>query len=84
MDLVGWSEERYAAIMERVSRRSRAELGFDSVAGMPLSALNGDNVVQPGVAAPWYDGLTLLQHLEAARRSGAARARRRSACRCSG
>ena len=66
MDLVGWSEERYAAIMEQYALFAR-ELGFDSVVGVPLSALNGDNVVQRGVAAPWYDGFTLLQQLEAAR-----------------
>ena len=45
MDLVGWTEERYATIMEQYALFAR-ELGFDSVAGVPLSALNGDNVVR--------------------------------------
>src|SRR4051794_36441858 len=40
---------------------------FASVVGVPLSALNGDNIVQHGVAAPWYDGPTLLEQLEAAK-----------------
>ena len=51
--------------MARVSRRSPRELGFREIVGIPLSALNGDNVVHPAVAAPWYAGPTLLQYLEA-------------------
>ena len=31
---------------------------------IPLSALNGDNVVDPSAHTPWYDGPTLLGHLE--------------------
>jgi sulfate adenylyltransferase subunit 1 len=63
MDLVGWSEETYRTIMRDFEAFS-AELGFAAVVGIPLSALNGDNVVLPAVAAPWYGGLTLLQYLE--------------------
>src|SRR4051794_16052595 len=65
MDLVGWSQDRYAAIMAEY-RAFAAELGLASVAGVPLSALNGDNVVEPAVAAPWYAGPTLLRRLETA------------------
>ena len=39
-------------------------LGFSEIVGIPMSALSGDNVVDPGIAAPWYDGPTLLRHLE--------------------
>ncbi len=65
MDLVGWSEEQYKAIMAEFEAFA-ADLSFETVVGIPLSALNGDNVVLPAIAAPWYGGLTLLQYLERA------------------
>jgi len=34
------------------------------VVTIPMSALNGDNVVEPSTRTPWYDGTTLLDHLE--------------------
>jgi sulfate adenylyltransferase subunit 1 len=66
MDLIGWSQDRYEAIMDDYAAFADG-LGFATVVGVPLSALNGDNIVQHGVAAPWYDGPTLLEQLEAAR-----------------
>jgi sulfate adenylyltransferase subunit 1 len=63
MDLIGWSQGRYDAIMAEY-RAFAVPLGFSAVAGIPLSALSGDNVVDPAVAASWYDGPTLLQYLE--------------------
>jgi sulfate adenylyltransferase subunit 1 len=63
MDLIGWSQNRFQAVMAEYAAFA-ADLGFDDIAGMPISALSGDNVVHPGIAAPWYDGPTLLQHLE--------------------
>jgi sulfate adenylyltransferase subunit 1 (EFTu-like GTPase family) len=39
-------------------------LGFTEITGIPLSALSGDNVVHPGIAATWYEGPSLLRHLE--------------------
>ena len=39
-------------------------LNFSEVKAIPLSAKNGDNVVDPGIAAPWYTGGTLLNYLE--------------------
>jgi sulfate adenylyltransferase large subunit len=65
MDLIGWSQDRYDAIMAEYLAFAE-ELGFAGIAGIPLSALNGDNVVEPAVAAPWYKGPTLLQELETA------------------
>jgi sulfate adenylyltransferase subunit 1 len=63
MDLVGWSEDVYEAVL--ADFRAFAEnLRFSDVVGIPLSALNGDNVVLPGVAAPWYRGPTLISYLE--------------------
>jgi bifunctional enzyme CysN/CysC len=64
MDLVGWSELVFDEI-ELAYRRFSQELGFDTVTAIPLSALEGHNVVDPGHAAmPWYEGPSLLQWLE--------------------
>jgi sulfate adenylyltransferase subunit 1 len=65
MDLVGWSQDRFDAIMAEYLAFAE-ELGFASVIGVPLSALSGDNVVESAVAAPWYRGPTLLRLLERA------------------
>ena len=43
-----------------------ATLGIESVTVVPVSALLGDNVVVPSAAAPFYDGPTVLEALEAA------------------
>lgn len=63
MDLVGWSQTAYQALMDEYLAFA-APLGFSEVVGIPLSALNGDNVVDPAVNAPWYGGPPLLRHLE--------------------
>jgi sulfate adenylyltransferase large subunit len=63
MDLVGYAEESFAAIRgEFVEFASR--LGLRSVTVIPVSALEGDNVVSPSARMPWYDGPTLLEFLE--------------------
>lgn len=63
MDLVGYAEESFAAIRsEFVEFASR--LGLKSVTVIPVSALEGDNVVSPSTAMLWYDGPTLLEFLE--------------------
>lgn len=63
MDLVGYSEETFAAIRRNfLELASRLEL--KSVDAIPVSALEGDNVVSPSVATPWYSGPTLLEYLE--------------------
>jgi bifunctional enzyme CysN/CysC len=64
MDLVDWSQGVFEEI-ELAYRRFAQDLGFESVTAIPLSALEGHNVVEPGHAAiPWYDGPSLLQWLE--------------------
>ena len=40
------------------------KLGTNDVLHIPISALRGDNVVDPSSAMPWYEGPTLLRHLE--------------------
>jgi sulfate adenylyltransferase subunit 1 len=63
MDLIGWSQNRFQAIVGEYEAYAE-RLGFSEIVGIPMSALSGDNVVDPGIAAPWYDGPTLLRHLE--------------------
>jgi sulfate adenylyltransferase large subunit len=63
MDLVDFSAERFAGI-EADLRLLDARLGLHDVQAIPMSALRGDNVVDRGGSMPWYDGPTLLEHLE--------------------
>jgi bifunctional enzyme CysN/CysC len=55
MDLVGWDEDVFRAIV--------TAFPYDATA-IPLSALHGDNVVARSANAPWYEGPSLLEHLE--------------------
>jgi len=59
LDLVGWSEERFDEIV-----RDLATLGLPDMQVIPMSALYGDNVADGSERMPWYDGPTLLEHLE--------------------
>jgi sulfate adenylyltransferase large subunit len=63
MDLAGYSEETFRAI-EGEFRALAGRLGLKSVAMIPISALEGDNVVNPSLRMDWYDGPTLLDYLE--------------------
>ena len=63
MDLVDFSEARFREI--EVELRDLAErLGATDWVAIPLSALQGDNVVDSSDALGWYDGPPLLRHLE--------------------
>jgi sulfate adenylyltransferase subunit 1 len=63
MDLVGWAQGTFDGIVAGFSDFARG-LNFSEVKAIPLSAKNGDNVVEPGIAAPWYTGGPLLSYLE--------------------
>jgi bifunctional enzyme CysN/CysC len=63
MDLVDWSEQRFEEIRDEFHEFA-ARLDIHDVTTIPLSALNGDNVVTKSDAAPWYEGPALLSHLE--------------------
>jgi bifunctional enzyme CysN/CysC len=64
MDLVGYSEERFDEIV-RDFCAFQAKLTARDVTYIPISALVGDNVVDPSEQMPWYAGEPLLKHLEA-------------------
>lgn len=63
MDLVGYSEERFNEIEKQISELT-AELSLENVQIIPLSATEGDNVTKRSENIKWYNGLTLLEHLE--------------------
>lgn len=63
MDLVGFSKERFDEIVAEY-RRFVAPLGIPDLQCIPLSALEGDNVVERSMRTPWYEGPALLEFLE--------------------
>lgn len=63
MDLVDFSEGRFEAIRQEYQTFA-AGLDIDELSVIPLSALEGDNVVERGSRMPWYDGAPLLELLE--------------------
>jgi sulfate adenylyltransferase subunit 1 len=64
MDLAGWDEERFLEIRDAIENFLPKLDVFRDVKFIPISALNGDNVVSPSSNTPWYEGPTLLAHLE--------------------
>ena len=73
MDLVGYDRATFERIREEYLSFARS-IGLTDVKVLPMSALQGDMVVDRGEAMPWYDGPTLLDLLEGApaSREGAA------------
>jgi len=63
MDLVDWSLDRFDEIREEF-RDFAAKLDIADLTSIPVSALNGDNVVDRSAASPWYEGSSLLHHME--------------------
>ncbi|GAA5074871.1 sulfate adenylyltransferase subunit 1 [Streptomyces similanensis] len=65
MDLVGYDEDTFRGLAEEFALLC-ARLGAASAVAVPISAVHGDNVVNRSERMPWYDGPTLLRHLEEA------------------
>jgi sulfate adenylyltransferase subunit 1 len=63
MDLVGYSEEVFLRLQDELSAVS-SQLGVEGVVSIPISALGGDNIVHSSDHMPWYEGPTLIRHLE--------------------
>jgi bifunctional enzyme CysN/CysC len=63
MDLIGWDREQFEKIRDDFHEFA-ARLDIHDVTTIPLSALLGDNVVTKSENTPWYDGPSLLSHLE--------------------
>ena len=64
MDLVGYAQPPFADIAASFDDIAK-KLGTDSVTAIPISALQPENITEQSDVMPWYDGPTLLQHLEA-------------------
>lgn len=63
MDLVDYSAERFEEIKREFSAFA-TKLTIPDLTVIPISALKGDNVVTRSANMPWYDGSSLLHHLE--------------------
>src|SRR6516165_10888406 len=63
MDLVDYLEDLFLSLRDDFSRLAR-RLGIPSVECIPLSALDGDNLVTHSEKTPWYSGPTMLEFLE--------------------
>ena len=63
MDLINNDRSRFEAIVAEF-REHATVLEFETITPIPLSARWGDNVIGPSGATPWYEGPSLLEHLE--------------------
>ena len=65
MDLIGYNQEWFDEIVENYKEFADS-IGMESFTAIPISGLKGDNIVDKSEATPWYEGPTLLSHLEEA------------------
>ncbi|MBS0482299.1 MAG: sulfate adenylyltransferase subunit CysN [Proteobacteria bacterium] len=63
MDLVGYDQARYDAIVADYAVFARS-IGIESFTAMPISGFKGDNITARSPNTPWYQGPTLIDHLE--------------------
>ncbi len=63
MDLVDWSEDRFEEI-KKDYKEFATRLDMPDQHFIPISALNGDNLLERSENSPWYEGSTLMHHLE--------------------
>ncbi|MEI7754291.1 MAG: sulfate adenylyltransferase subunit CysN [Actinomycetota bacterium] len=63
LDLVDYSQQVFDQI-EADYRAFAAEIALHDITCIPLSALRGDNIIEPSDRTPWYSGPTLMHHLE--------------------
>jgi bifunctional enzyme CysN/CysC len=63
MDLVDWSEDEFERVRNEFAEFA-TRLRVHDMTFIPVSALEGDNVVERSARMPWYDGAPLLSHLE--------------------
>jgi len=63
MDAIAWDRAHFAQIKDEYLAFA-AGIGLANVLCIPMCALHGDNVTRRSAAMPWYEGPTLLEHLE--------------------
>ena len=64
MDLLGWDQAKYDAVVAEYAD-FLGRLGVHPRSFIPVSARDGDNIVERALSAPWYDGPTVLEQVEA-------------------
>jgi len=64
MDLIEFSQDLYNKVVDNFNKSVFPKLENNAVTFIPISALNGDNVVNPSQKMDWYKGNTLLNYLE--------------------
>ncbi|MEN8764326.1 MAG: sulfate adenylyltransferase subunit 1 [Wenyingzhuangia sp.] len=64
MDLVDFSQEKFEVIKQEITALAKRAGSTQNITFIPVSALQGDNVVNKSKHTPWYAGATLLEHFE--------------------
>lgn len=64
MDLVGYDQSVFDAVVADYAKFARG-IGIEAFTAIPISGFRGDNVVSPSSNTSWYEGPSLIQHLEA-------------------
>ncbi len=64
MDLVDYREDVYEQIVKDYEAFASRLGNIVGIQTIPISALNGDNIVERSARTPWYEGPSLLYHLE--------------------
>lgn len=63
MDLIGYDQEQYDAIVGASDLFAKS-IGISDFTAVPISGLAGDNIASTSAKTPWYNGKTLMDHLE--------------------
>ena len=63
MDLVGYDQATFDAIVADYAAFAKS-IGIEAFTAMPISGFKGDNITAPSENTPWYEGPTLIEHLE--------------------
>jgi len=69
MDLVDYAQRVFDDIVDEYSPFAAA-CGITSVRPIPVSSLEGDNLIEPGARTPWYEGPTVMHYLETVETGG--------------
>ena len=64
MDLVDYDQEKFDTIVDDFKKFASRLNNLVDMTAIPISALHGDNVVDKSDTMPWYEGPTMLYHLE--------------------
>ena len=63
MDLINYSQKIFDQIAKEYSIFAN-QIGIKEITFIPMSALAGDNITEPSSNTPWYNGTTLIDHIE--------------------